>query len=306
MDRIIDKRGINNYMKWLNKLERKFGRYAIHNLMYYLIILYAVGFIVEVFGNNFYTRMLSLDVAMVLRGQVWRLFTFIIGPPNTSLFFIFLSLYFYYMMGSVLERAWGAFRFNLYMISGWLLHIVAAFVIYFGFGVNFSITTTYYLNMSLFLAFATLMPNAQVLLFYFIPIKIKWVAYVDMLYFALTIFGGLFSEFLPLNILIGLMRIGIMATPEYAIVALLSLLNFIVFYVATRNYRAVSPKEMKRKAEYKHKIHVAQKATKHKCAVCGKTEKDGEDIVFRFCSKCDGAYEYCSEHLYTHKHVTKQ
>ena len=127
-----------------------------------------------------------------------------------------------------------------------------------------------------------------------------------MLYFALTIIGGLFSEFLPLNILIGLIRIGIMATPEYAIIALLSLLNFIVFFVSTRNYRAVSPKEIKRKADYRHKINVASKATKHKCAVCGKTEKDGEDMVFRFCSKCDGAYEYCSEHLYTHKHVTKQ
>lgn len=298
------KRGINNYMKWFNKLERKYGRYAIHNLMYYLIILYAVGFVLEIFGNGFYSRYLSLDMAMIFKGQIWRLFTFIMGPPNSSILFILLSLYFYYMIGTVLERTWGAFRFNMYMLSGWLLHILAALIIYLVFGVSFPFDT-YYLNMSLFLAFATIAGEMEVLLFFIIPIKVKWLAYVDMVYFALTIIGGLFQSVLPINILYGLFRIGIMATPVYAVAALVSLLNFIVFYGMTRNYRTVSPKEIKRKAEYKHKIQAAGKGTKHKCAVCGRTEKDGEDLVFRYCSKCEGTYEYCNEHLYTHKHVTK-
>ncbi len=298
------KRGINNYMKWFNKLERKYGRYAIHNLMYYLIILYAVGFVLEIFGNGFYSRYLSLDMAMIFKGQIWRLFTFIMGPPNSSILFILLSLYFYYMIGTVLERTWGAFRFNMYMLSGWLLHILAALIIYLVFGVSFPFDT-YYLNMSLFLAFATIAGEMEVLLCFIIPIKVKWLAYVDMVYFALTIIGGLFQSVLPINILYGLFRIGIMATPVYAVAALVSLLNFIVFYGMTRNYRTVSPKEIKRKAEYKHKIQAAGKGTKHKCAVCGRTEKDGEDLVFRYCSKCEGTYEYCNEHLYTHKHVTK-
>lgn len=299
------KRGINNNMKWFNKLERKFGKYAIHNLMYYLIILYAAGFLLEVFGNGFYSRYLALNMAMVFKGQIWRLFTFIMGPPNTSIFFVLLSLYFYYMIGSVLEQAWGAFRFNMYLLSGWVLHIVAALIIYLLFGVSFEFNT-YYLNMSMFLAFATIAGDMQVLLFFIIPIKVKWLAYVDMGYFALTIIGGLFQSFLPRNILFGLYTLGIYATPVYAIAALVSLLNFIVFYGTTRNYRAVSPKEMKRKADYKHKIQAAGKGTKHKCAVCGRTEADGEDLVFRYCSKCDGVYEYCNEHLYTHKHVTKK
>lgn len=291
-------------MKWFNKLERKYGRYAIHNLMYYLIILYAVGFVLEIFGNGFYSRYLSLDMAMIFKGQIWRLFTFIMGPPNSSILFILLSLYFYYMIGSVLERTWGAFRFNVYMLSGWLLHIVAALIIYLVFGVSFPFDT-YYLNMSLFLAFATIAGEMEVLLFFIIPIKVKWLAYVDMVYFALTIIGGLFQSVLPANILYGLFQIGIMATPVYAVAALVSLLNFIVFYGMTRNYRTVSPKEIKRKADYKHKIQAAGKGIKHKCAVCGRTEKDGEDLVFRYCSKCEGTYEYCNEHLYTHKHVTK-
>lgn len=305
MNRKPYKRGINNYMKWFNKLERKFGKYAIHNIMYYLIILYACGFLLEVFGGGFYSRYLALNMEMIFKGQMWRLFTFIMGPPNTSILFILLSLYFYYMIGSVLEQAWGAFRFNMYLLSGWFLHILAALVIYLLFGVSFEFTT-YYLNMSMFLAFATLVPDMQVLLFFIIPIKVKWLAYVDMAYFALTIIGGLFQSFLPINILFGLYSIGIMATPVYAIAALVSLLNFIFFYGATRNYRAISPKEMKRKADYRHKVQASYKGTKHKCAVCGKTEADGEDMVFRFCSKCDGAYEYCSEHLYTHKHVTSK
>lgn len=292
-------------MKWFIKLERKFGRYAIRNLMYYLIILYAVGFILEVFGNGFYSRYLALDMAMVFRGQIWRLFTFVIGPPNTSLWFIFISLYFYYMIGTVLEHAWGTFRFNVYMFSGWFLHVVAALIIYLGFGANFSMTTTYYINMSLFLAYATLVPDAQLLLFYLIPIKIKWIAYYEMLVFALTILGGAFYKYLPGNILYGLITIGVIPLPEYALMAFLSLLNFIVFYAVTRNFRAVSPREIKRKVEYKNKIKAAERSRKHKCAVCGKTEDDGEELVFRYCSKCEGAYEYCNEHLYTHKHVIK-
>lgn len=291
-------------MKWFYKLERKFGKYAIHNLMYYLIILYAGGFVLEIFGNGFYTRYLALSIEKILQGQVWRLVTFIMGPPNTSVIFILLSLYFYYIIGSVLERAWGAFRFNMYILTGMLLHIIAALVIYFVFGVDMPFDT-YYLNMSMFLAFATVMPDMQMLLFYLIPIKVKWIAYFDMAYFLLTIIGGFFYNYLPSNILFGLFSIGVIATPVYATAALLSLLNFFFFYFTTRNYRAISPKEIKRKAEYKHKINVATRGTKHKCAVCGKTEKDDENMVFRFCSKCEGAYEYCSEHLYTHKHVNK-
>lgn len=290
-------------MKWINKLERRFGKYAIHNLMYYLIVLYAVGFVLEVFGGGFYTRFLSLDMAMVFKGQVWRLVTFIMGPPDTSILFIIISLYFYYWIGNILERAWGAFRFNLYIVIGMILHILAALLIYVVWGVSFPFTT-YYLNMSMFLAFATVMPDMEVLFMFLIPVKVKWFAYADMLYFAVTIIGGFLYRYIPAGAYYGLLSAGVMLHPVYAVAALVSLMNFIIFYFSTRNYKSVSPREIKRKAEFKRKINVQGKGAKHKCAVCGRTEADGEDIVFRYCSKCDGAYEYCSDHLYSHKHVT--
>lgn len=291
-------------MKWYYKLERKFGRYAVPNLMKYIVVLYAAGFIIYVFGGDFYSRYLSLDMAMVMRGQIWRLVTFIIEPPATSPFFIFFSLYFYYLMGTVLERAWGTFRFNLYYIVGVLLHIVAALVIYIVFNVSFQFNT-YYLNLSLFLAFAMIMPDAQVLLMFIIPIKVKWVAYFDMAYLGLTIISGFLTGILPGNIILGLYRMGIFASPVTATAALLSILNFVIFYSTTMNFRRMSPKEMARKADYKRKTRVNPSSAKHKCAVCGRTEKDDENLVFRYCSKCQGNFEYCNEHLYTHKHVIK-
>jgi hypothetical protein len=285
-------------------LERKFGKYAIPNLMRYVVVLYAVGFVIYVFGGDFYSRYLSLDMAMVFRGQIWRLVTFIMQPPSTSLIFIFFSLYFYYLMGNILERAWGTFRFNLYYIMGVLLHIVAALVIYLVFHVSYAFST-YYLNMSLFLAFATIMPDSQVLVMFIIPVKVKWIAYLDMLYLGLTVLSGFLVNVLPYNIIYGLATIGIYASPVTATAALISVLNFVVFYSTTRNFRRYTPKETVRRATYRHKVHVGSTGTKHKCAVCGRTEKDDDTLEFRYCSKCQGNFEYCQEHLYTHKHVIK-
>ena len=111
---------------WLSKLERKFGRYAIPNLMYYIIILYAAGFVLNILNPEFYYRYLSLNAQAILNGQIWRVVTFIIQPPSNSLIFIVFALYLYYMIGQQLENAWGAFRFILYFCSGMLFHIVAA------------------------------------------------------------------------------------------------------------------------------------------------------------------------------------
>ncbi|MGN0481342.1 MAG: hypothetical protein ACI4EV_07205, partial [Lachnospiraceae bacterium] len=101
-------------MSWFDKLERKWGRYAIKNLMLYVIAVYAVGFIVISFWPDTYYNYLSLDVSKILQGQVWRIITFVIQPPNTNIFWIFISLYFYYFLGTTLERTWGAFKFNVY------------------------------------------------------------------------------------------------------------------------------------------------------------------------------------------------
>ncbi len=159
-------------MNWFSKFERKYSKYAIKNLMVYIIILYAVGFVFEVFAPGVYSAYLSLDFSKIFAGQVWRIVTFIIQPPSTSIIFVFFSLYFYYLIGTVLENIWGSFKFNVYFFSGVLLNIVAALIIYLIFGISFNMST-HYINLALFMAFAMEQPDMEVLLFFIIPIKIK-------------------------------------------------------------------------------------------------------------------------------------
>ena len=144
----------------------------------------------------------------------------------------------------------------------------------------------------------------QFLLFFIIPIKAKWLGIINGIYFGATILAGFFASYLPANVLIGLLRAGIVAHPAYSVMALVSLGNFLIFFFGMRNMRRYNPKEIYRRRTYAKSVKQGQKnATTHKCAICGRTEKDGDDLVFRFCSKCNGNYEYCQDHLFTHEHV---
>ena len=287
-------------MKWLDKLERKYGKYAIPNLMYYVIILYIVGFVINIVAPELYTEYLALDAQAILHGQIWRIFTFIIQPPNSSYFFILFALYLYYMIGKTLEYMWGAFRFNLYFFSGMLLHVIACLLIYLIFGMNFQMGS-FYLNMSLFFVYVALFPDAEFLLFFIIPIKAKWLGIIEGAYFAITIAAG-FIVPVGSTLWFSLLQVGIMALPANSISALLSLLNFIIFFLGSNRNR-FSPKQARRRTIYQKKVHVAsQDNTHHRCAICGRTEKDDENLEFRFCSKCKGNYEYCQDHLFTHEH----
>ena len=292
-------------MNLLDKLERKFGRYAIHNLMYYIIILYALGYVIVRFGGSFYSDYLSLNPLAIMHGQIWRIVTFIIFPPDTGLFFFMISMYLYYSIGRVLEMQWGAFRFNLYFFTGVLLHVVAAFISCYVFGANIGPAFgTYYLNFSLFMAYAALYPDAQFLLFFIIPIRAKWLGIIEGIYYGVTIVAGFLAPWLPITVLYGLAQMGVVAHPAYSAMALVSLANFLIFFFGMRSMRRYNPKEIYRRKVYTKSVKQGQKsAATHRCAVCGRTEKDGDDLVFRFCSKCNGNYEYCQDHLFTHEHV---
>ena len=276
-------------MNWLNKLERKFGRYAIHNLTLYLIGGYIIGFGVYMFVPNL-LNLLTLEPAYILHGQIWRIISWVLIPPSGNIFTTVIMMLFYYSLGTALERTWGAFRYNVYIFSGILFTVIGAFLLYLivgvdavGYGVFFS---TYYINMSIFLAFAVSYPDMEVLLYFILPIKMKWMALV---YAALTIYdlvrGNLFT------------RIAIIA----------SLLNFIVFFLSSRNVKPCMPKEQMRKRKFKQeqeRPHMTYAGgARHRCAVCGRTELDDPNLEFRFCSKCNGNYEYCQDHLFTHEHV---
>lgn len=299
-------------MRWLNKLERKFGRYAIPNLMYYMIILYTLGFVLDLILPGFYTTWLSLDVYKILHGEVWRLVTFILQSPDSNPFFLIIELYLYYAIGRTLEAMWGAFRFNVYYFSGLLFQIIAAFLFYgivcliLGGGMQpvstVGIGSLYYVNRSMFLAYIAMVPDAVFRLYFILPIKAKW----------LGIFYGVLMGYEVISYL----RYGLMVGGPYALAIIISVANFLIFFFATRNYRRFSPSERKRRAKFRREVNNAKwdsgnivefegynVITRHKCAVCGRTELDDESLEFRFCSKCDGNYEYCSDHLYTHTHV---
>ena len=159
-------------MKWVYRLERKFGRYYIPRLMLVIIVGQAMVFLASQLSPAIQLmNRLSLFWPEVMRGEVWRLVTFIFIPQTTSPFGLILSLYFYYLIGNTRENTWGGFRFNVYYLCGMLGAIFAAAVTGYG--------TGYYINLSLFFAFAMLYPDFGVLLFFIIPVKMKYLALVS-------------------------------------------------------------------------------------------------------------------------------
>lgn len=262
-------------MNWLNKLERKYGRYAIGNLMKYIVIGNAIVFGMEMIGTtSVIADKLAFNAYAILRGEVWRLFTFIFYPPNWSPIFILFALYFYYMIGTALEHEWGSFKFNIYYLIGMLGTILAGFI------TGGYITSTY-LNLSLFLAFAYLYPDFQILLFFILPVKIKYLAYINWAY----IVWAVITEPLPLKV-----------------AAIVSVINYFVFF----GKDMISGMGMRKKVHSnrrKFKSQIPVNRTIHRCTVCGITEKDDPNMEFRYCSKCDGAKCYCMNHIRNHEHI---
>jgi hypothetical protein len=276
-------------MDFLNKLERKLGKYAIPNLSLYLILGYVLGYVLE-FVNPNIVYYLLLNPTMILQGQIWRLVTWIIIPPTEfSIFFTVIMLFFYYSVGTSLERTWGTFYYNLYLFMGMIFTVLGSFLLLaMGFsGLEISLYfSSYYINMSIFLAYASTFPDMQVLLMFIIPIKVKWM-------------GIAYAVLLLYNVFVGNMITKIVIGA--------SLLNYVVFFLMTRStlLMRMSPKQVKRRHAYKKEVKKARPMSiaKHKCAVCGRNSEDNPEAEFRFCSKCNGNYEYCQEHLFTHTHV---
>ena len=280
-------------MNWLDKLERKLGRYAIPNLTVYLLAGYVIGCGIIYLMPNL-IGWLTLEPALILRGQIWRIISWVLIPPTTNPISLLFLVLLYYSLGTALERTWGTFRYNVYIFSGILFTVIVVFILY---GVFFALygtevplssiglVSTNYITMSIFLAFAAIYPDMEVLLYFVLPIKMKWMALVYAvmaLYYFIT--GGIVS------------RVAIAA----------SLLNFVIFFLSSRNMRRFGPREQARKAKFRKQSrpHMTYAGgARHRCAVCGRTELDDPNLEFRFCSKCKGNYEFCQDHLFTHEHV---
>ena len=264
-------------MSWIDKLERKIGKYYIRNLMWIIVIGSTATFLINEFINPGFNTMLSLIPYKVMQGEVWRLITFVFVMPMALIFAVFV-LYFYYMMGTSLDYEWGGFKFNLYYFIGMIATIVVSLVTKFP-------ATGLALNLSIFLAYAKLYPDMEILIYFILPIKIKYAAYLTLAFI-------LYSA--GKNLVYG--SIG------GAVIALVPLVNYLLFFMKT-NYKSVKTKKASviRMKDYKKKV-AKNKAYAHKCAVCGITDKDDPNMEFRYCSKCSGKKAYCEKHIFNHEH----
>ena len=269
-------------MNFLNKLERKYGKYAINNLMLYILLGNGIIFLLDGLTGGMATEFAAFNWSLVLRGQIWRLFTFVFIPSSNSIIFFIFMAFLYYSIGNTLENVWGTFKFNVYYITGALFTIIALIIIQLITGRSYS-GTSYYVNLSLFLAYAALFPNVEFLLYMIIPIKVKYLAFLDV---ALLLFdfvnGGIATK----------------------VLIVVSLLNFILFFGKYLTGKTTSTRTQKQFKQQKRELKQGApiKVAFHKCAVCGKTELTDPEAEFRYCSSCNGNYEYCMEHLHNHEH----
>lgn len=279
----------------------------------YMLICMAVGYVLDILpGTERILNMLTLEPGLILRGQVWRLVTWVINVPEKSnIFFVVISLYFYYSIGRTLENVWGDYRYNVYIFSGLIYTVIGAFCIYiitavtgyydfiqYMFGGHFIgyFFSTYYVCMSIFLAFAATFPEMEVLLMFILPIKVK---YLGILYAVMMI-----SQVLEAVSAWSEVGMGGIALLLYGVPVVASLLNFIIFFFTSRKRIGITRVQQKQRKEFRSKVDIAKRQiTRHKCAICGKTDESHPNLEFRFCSKCKGNYEYCQDHLFTHKHI---
>jgi hypothetical protein len=273
----------------------KHPRFGIPKLMMYIVI---GNILVWLFGQMDTTgtmySLLYFDPALFCRGQVWRLVTFALVPESSGLLWLAISLYFYYFIGTAIEREWGAGKFTIYYFSGLVLTALYSLILYWIAGTRVLVSATY-VNLSLFFAFATLWPEQRVLLFFIIPVKMKWLAWVDAAFFLLEIVQYLLAG-----------RIGLALVP---VVAMLGYLVFCGGWLVD----FLRPSHARQKAktiQFKQAVKKAQREQDsrpytRKCAVCGRTDTDNPGLEFRYCSRCQGYHCFCQDHINNHVHFTE-
>ena len=276
----------------------KHRRFGIPRLMRYIVFISAAIFVVNMMDTTgTLLFLLYFEPILILRGEIWRLVTWVFLPLNDNILFTALMLYFYYFIGSSLEREWGTPKFTIYYISGVLLNIIYGFLMLYILKLPFLISSGFllapnFLNLSMFFAFAALFPDHRVLLFFFIPIKIKWMALINAGFFLYSIIGNLMSgrlaaAFLPLVALL-----------NFIIICGGDVLDYLRPYKARNTPQAINF----RKASKQVRREQSDGNYRHKCAVCGKTDRDNPDLEFRYCSRCNGYHCFCIDHINNHVH----
>jgi hypothetical protein len=269
-------------MGLLNRLERVLGRYAIPNLAVYLIGGQVLFFSLSMLAH-FDLRRIVLVPVLVLQGEVWRLGTFVLVPPVSGqlslvgALFLAMSWYFFYMISQALEGYWGVFRFNLFFLIGWFLTVAVSFL------TPGQPTGYEFFAVSVFLAFAFLNPDFEIYLFMILPVKIKWLA--------LLIWVGLAYSFIfgDWNI-----RLSVLAATG----------NYLVFFSGEIVQRVKTGRRHMRQQVRRAAFQENADEPRHRCHVCGKTDRTHPQEDFRYCSQCAGGEGYCAEHIRNHVHTT--
>ncbi len=292
----------------MSKLRSKLNRFfyrnrdrGIPNLM--LLIAIGCGLVYLSYLLNIqdplFVNFLRFDRGKILSGQVWRLFTF----PLTYLvglipFLGFLSLLFYVWAGRMLEQYWGTLKFNLYYLSGMIFTDVAALIF------NSSAEATF-ISLSLFLALATLMPDEQIRIWFVIPVKMKWLAWIDLVLTGISVVNGIVTMIYGLSHGAGL-YLG-------WILSIVPLLNYFLFFgrqsanllpdfLRYHPTKASWKRQMKTKTVYN--VRTKDNA-RFRCTVCSRTELSNPELEFRYCSRCAGYRCYCQDHIHNHTHITQ-
>jgi hypothetical protein len=264
-------------MKWLSRLDRRFGEYGIPNLT---LVLVAGQVFVYLLTQSKPESVASLELVpqKVLEGQVWRVLSFLFVPPKMNAVFAFFAWYLFYLMGSALEQHWGKFRYNLFLLIGLVATVAVSFF------KPDEATTNVFLGASVFLAFAYLCPDFVIYLAFIFPIRIVWLAAFTWL--------GLIVSFAFAD-----------WSGRLAVAA--SVLNFFLFFGDEVFHRVVSGgRRMRRQAREFAGPAARSDKPFHRCTVCGITEQSHPTMEFRYCGKCAGTHGYCMDHLRNHEHIT--
>jgi hypothetical protein len=262
--------------KLISFLERHFRPYAIPNVTVGLIAAQAIVYGLALLQPDFIDRIVLLP-ERVLQGEVWRLVLFLAQPPflgvGIGLFFMLCFWSLFYLMGTALEQTWSVARYNLFLLIGYIATVGVSFVTPHHFASNA------FLEGSVFLAFAVLYPNFEIRILFIIPVKVKWIALITWIFYA---FGF------------------VMGNWQTRLTILASVLNFFIFFC---DDILASIKQRRRKMKWQSRQAAIESTARHRCVICGITERDDRFMDFRYCSKCAGTQCYCRDHLANHEHI---
>ncbi len=302
---------------------------GVRNLMLYVSIGNVIVFLLTLLKteNPFFYELLCFNGGKILSGQVWRLFSFPLCylTELSSPFLGLISLFFYYWCGTILDQYWGSLRTNAYYLCGVVLTDLAALLVILAarlelgeFGAILSgqaFVSASYLNMSLLLAVATLLPDQLVRIWFVIPVKMKWLAWLDV---GLTLYG-------MVNTVLKLLRIGLPFVSPYLflLIPLVALANYLLFFGKQAanvlpDFIRYHPTHKSWKRQVKQaNVYADAGLGRHggrtqgasqarfRCTVCGRTELTNPGLEFRYCSRCAGYRCYCEDHIHNHVHITE-